>query len=229
MSSHKTAEEVRDSHVKAMGEALGTLYHALWNETAWLYMKWDEYVELFGTKPSRIDLLNESAGLFFRIIQDSLWEDLLIHIARLTDPPKSAGKDNLTIRRLPALIEKKELRGKVAKLIDTAIERADFCRDWRNRSIAHKDLKLATRKGAEPLKGASRAKLKEALSAISDVLNAVSVHYMDSTIMFEGVGSVNGAVSLLYVLDAGLQAKRERLHWLKTGNYQISDFRPRDL
>lgn len=68
--------------VEVMGDDLGSLYHALWNELAWLYSKWEEYVELFGTKPSRIDLLNKAAGHFFRIVQDSLWEESLLHIAR---------------------------------------------------------------------------------------------------------------------------------------------------
>ena len=188
MSTHRTAEEVKQHHLEVMGDDLGSLYHALWNELAWLYSKWEEYVELFGTKPSRIDLINSAAGHFFRIVQDSLWEDTLLHIARLTDPPKSAGKENLTIRRLPHLIEEQTLKGKVSELIDVAVEKAAFCRDWRNRHIAHKDLGLTLSAGAEPLKPASRAKVKEALGSISDVLNALSTHYMDSTTMFEGIG-----------------------------------------
>ena len=78
MSSQRTAEEVKQHHIEVMGEDLGSLYHALWNELAWLYSKWGEYVELFGTKLSRIDLVNRAAGLFFRIVQDSLWEDSLL-------------------------------------------------------------------------------------------------------------------------------------------------------
>ncbi len=205
------------------------MYHALWNELAWLYTKWGEYVEIFGSKPSRIELVNEAAGQFFRIVQDVLWEDSLLHIARLTDSPKSAGKDNLTIRRLPDLIDKEDVRKKVLKLIDVAVEKADFCRDWRNRHIAHKDLGLAMENGAQPLKPASRAKVKEALSSISDVLNAISKHYMDSTTMFEGLGNWNGAVSLLYVLDDGLRSERERQARRKAGEYRSDDYQARDL
>jgi hypothetical protein len=61
-------------------------------------LKWGEYVELFGTKPSRIDLRNRAAGGFFRVVQDGLWEDVLLHVARLTDAPRSGGRANLTIR-----------------------------------------------------------------------------------------------------------------------------------
>lgn len=95
--------------------------------------------------------------------------------------------------------------------------------------IAHKDLKLALSTGAEPLKAASRAKVKEALSSISDVLNALSNHYMDSTTMFEGVGNVGGAVSLLYVIDDGLRAEEERNERRKAGDYRAADYQARDL
>lgn len=135
MSGHRTADEVKRHHIEVMGDDLGSLYHALWNELAWLYSKWGEYVELFGTKPSRIDLVNKAAGHFFRIVQDSLWEDALLHIARLTDPPKSVGKENLTIRQLPQLIVKEPLKKNVSALVDVAVEKAEFCRDWRNRHI----------------------------------------------------------------------------------------------
>ena len=229
MSGHGNADEVKRHHIKVMGDDLGSLYHALWNELAWLYSKWGEYVDLFGTKPSRIDLVNRAAGHFFRIVQDSLWEDTLLHIARLTDSPKSVGKENLTIKKLPQLIVKEPLQKNVSALIDVAVENAEFCRDWRNRHIAHKDLKLALSSGAEPLKPASRAKVKEALSSISDVLNALSNHYMNSTTMFEGVGNVDGAVSLLYVIDDGLRAEEERNERRKTGDYRAADYQVRDL
>ena len=229
MSSSQTPEEVRQQHLDSMGEDLGSLYHALWNELAWLYAKWDEYVEMFGTKPSRVELINQAAGHFFRVVQDSLWEDALLHIARLTDPPKSKGKDNLTIFRLPQFIDEPDVKKQVSELIEIAVDKTDFCRDWRNRHIAHKDLGLALKSGAEQLKPASRAKVKEALSSIAEVLNAVSSHYMDSTTGFEGTGNWNGAVSLLYVIDDGLRAAREREERRKAGEYRVDDYRARDL
>jgi hypothetical protein len=229
MSNHRTAEEVKQHHIEVMGDELGSLYHALWNELAWLYSKWEEYVELFGKKTSRIELINRAAEHFFRIVQDSLWEDALMHIARLTDPPRSAGKDNLTIRELPHLIEDVTLKKRISELIDFAVEKSEFCRDWRNRHIAHKDLGLALKSGAEPLKSASRAKVKDVLSSISDVLNALSIHYMDSTTMFEGICGSGGAVSLLYVLDDGLRIEKERNERRNAGNYCAEDYQARDL
>ena len=70
-----SAEQVRQDYIGKMGERLGTIYHALWVETVDLHGKWDEYVELFGTSPKRIDLLNKAAAYFFGVVQNVMWQD----------------------------------------------------------------------------------------------------------------------------------------------------------
>jgi hypothetical protein len=229
MTRQRTAEEVKQHHLDSMGEELGGLYHALWNELAWLHSKWKEYADLFGTKPSRIELINKAAGHFFRVVQDSLWEGTILHIARLTDPPKSAGKENLTIQKLPNLIKDEKTRENVLRLVESAVENASFCRDWRNRHIAHKDFELAMETGAEPLMAASRAKVKLVLDSLSDVLNGVSLFYMESTTCFDVITAGDGAVSLLYVLDDGLRANEERMKRIRERKYFPEDYQSRDL
>jgi hypothetical protein len=225
----RTADEAKADYIRRMGAPLGELYHALWQEVAWLYIKWEEYVGLFGTKPSRIELLNRAAPSFFRIVEDSMWDDVTLHVARLTDPPKSKGRANLTIQRLPNLVDHLMTRDALASLIATAIGASDFCRDWRNRRIAHRDLNLALERGAEPLKPASREKMRAALSSIVGVLNVISVHYLDSTSFFENGARGGGAISLLYVIDDGLTAQSEQRDRRKRGEFRDDDFRPKDL
>jgi hypothetical protein len=229
MSRYKTAEEVEKHHIEVMGNKLGPIFHAIYNEIAWLYIKWNQYVEIYGTKPSRIELINKAAPLFFRIVQDSLFEDIIIHIARLTDPPKSVGKPNLTIKRFPELIENEILKNNLSELINIALDKAEFCRDWRNRRIAHRDLNLALKEGANPLKPASRQKIREALEAFSALLNTISVHFMDSTIVFGKISDPGGALSLLYVIDDGLSAEKERRERIRKGDYKSEDIRHREL
>ena len=64
MAPNKTAEEARNEYISLMGEDLGRVFYALWQEVVWLYTGWGKYVDLFGTKPSRIDLTNKSAPEF---------------------------------------------------------------------------------------------------------------------------------------------------------------------
>jgi hypothetical protein len=173
-------------------------------EVVWLHWNWAESVELFGSKPTRVELLNETAPAFFRMTQDALWEMTVLHIARLTDAPKSRGRANLTIRNLPELVYDGDARQAMAALIDAAVSKASFCCDWRNRHIAHRDLDLALDRAAVPQELASRKLVNEALRAVADVLDYLDGYYMDTTTYF-GVGpSIGNAVSLLHVLHDGL-------------------------
>jgi AbiU2 len=222
MSSEQTAEEVRQEYVRKMGPELGNVFFRLRNECVMLHWKCGEFVELFGTSPERIELLNEAAGAFFWVVQDTLWEDVLLRISRLTDAPKPAGKDTLTLRRLPALVAAPIQIG-VERLLQDCIDKSAFARDWRNRRIAHSDLALALEHAsAAPLAPASRKAVKDALEAIVALLNAVQVHYTKSEALYE-VSPHGNAVSLLYVLRDGLKAEADRLERLKSGNCARDD------
>ncbi len=229
MTQSKTAEESKQEYVQLMGEPLGKVFHALWQEVAWLYTKWGEYEALYGTKEGRIDLMNRSAPRLFKIIQDSLWEEILLHIVRLTDPPETGKKENLSIQRLLLLEPDGSLRHALEEKINTAKEKSDFCRDWRNRRIAHRDLHLALETGLHPLQPASRKAVKEALSSLADVLNTVTLHYSDSTTFFDVPSGYGGAESLLYVIDDGLRMSDERERRIQNGDFKDSDFAPRDI
>jgi hypothetical protein len=78
----------------------------------------------------------------------------LLHIARLADPANSMGakgKSNLTIQNLPNLIDHPPTKKTVTALVADSLKATEFCRDWRNRLIAHRDLDLALDQSARPL------------------------------------------------------------------------------
>lgn len=225
----QSAEEAKASNIEKMGEKLGTIYSELWQEVAVLHVYWAEYVELFGTKPSRVELLNKAAGAFTHMLQEELWETRLLHLSRLTDPAANGNKTNLTIQALPALIDDEPTKANITVLIATAVDATAFARDWRNRRIAHRDLKIALDEPGTPLADGSRADVKKAIEAISAVLNAVARHYMNSETRFDLAARRNGAVSLLYVLYDGLKTREARLERFRSGKFDINDMGPKDL
>jgi hypothetical protein len=224
-----TAEEAKKRNIDKMGEALGTQFSALWQELAVLHTYWAEYTSLFGTKPSRIELMNEAAPSFFHMLQEELWESRLLHIARITDSSATGGKTNLSIRNLPDLIQDATVKAKVVALVDAAIKATDFCRDWRKRHIGHKDLKLAIGEPAKPLADASRKQVNDALKAIADVMNAVEGHYFDSQTAYDVPTRFNGAVALLYVLNDGVKTRSEREKRIEAGEYREEDLHVDDV
>src|ERR1700691_2800239 len=162
----QTDAEVLVSQVAAMGPEIGNLYHAISREVDSLHWRWGEYRGLFGEKPKRIDLMNQSAPFFFRVVHDALFVGTLLGIARLVGPPYSFGKPNLTIRRFEALIADDSLKAEVAALVERARAEANFAMDWRNRQIAHRDLHLALNVSPNPLPTATKEKVDSALSAL---------------------------------------------------------------
>jgi hypothetical protein len=225
-----SADESKKENVAKLGEPLGQIYSALLQEIATLHFHWREYVELFGNKPARITLLNDAAPFFFRMIQDGLWEMSVLHLARLTDAPVSRGRNertNLTIRSLPNLIAEPEFKATVARLINEAIAATDFCRDWRNRHIAHRDLKLALDQPTTPLAEGSRAAVKKALDALGAVLNALAGHYFKSETRFDLGAPRGGSASLLLSEDVRAQKAREKR--LEEGRPAKEDFVFRDV
>ena len=228
-SSDRTASQSKIDNAAKMGDEIGSVYSALWQEVAWLHKKWAEYVALFGTNPTRIALLNRAAPSFFRTVQDSLWENVLLHLARITDSPKSAGRSNLSIKRLASAVSGSPIDTKMLALEAVALDATKFARDWRNRKLAHSDLDLALDKHVDPLAPASRADVVTALASLGELLNVVSAHYMGSTTMFDLGFNGGDAVSLLYIVQDGLLHKEERIARVKSGERDFKRLRPDPL
>lgn len=207
---YSSAEEVEADHLRVLGPQLGVLWHALYNEVVWLHAKWKQYRHLYASTEN-VDLLNETAGFFFGVVQKIMWEDAVLHLARLTDPPRSMGKENLTLRRLAEAIEDAALSARVTALVEAAMSECEFARDWRNRHLAHRDLHLALHSGAKLLPGVSRDQMERALAAFRSVLNEVERHYWGPTTAFEHFLGHSDAESLTHYLSEAVKAERKQL------------------
>jgi hypothetical protein len=182
-------------------------FDALRNELAWLQLKWSEYRELFVFSEERVNLLNRAASFFFGSLQSLLWDDILLHLCRMTDRAEIGNKTNLTIQMLPDFCDDPKLREDVSKLVTSATDATKFARDWRNRRIAHSDLALALgQECAEKLEEANRLRVSNAVSAIHAVLNYFSMHVHKFELANEVAGPRTGALSLVCTLKDGLDA-----------------------
>ena len=204
-----------------MGTELGALYYAISHEVSTLHWRWDQYRELFGEKPSRIDLMNESAPFFFRVFHDTLFESTLLGIARLVGSPESFNNKNLSLQAFdpptyqrskpssPALIVDAVLRAEVIALIEKAKIAGQFAMELRNRHIAHRDLGLALKdQSVDPLPEATRANIETALAAIQAVIDRIEFAYCKR---YTGYArSPWGAKALLFYVRSGLLREREK-------------------
>lgn len=202
----RSMDEVLADYVLAMGPQLGSSFFALHRKLIELHILWQQYRQLFGSEPETVHLLNRTSGLFFKIVQDELWDSVLLGISRMTDPPKTVGKKNLTLQSLPELIPDAKLRIEVEALCDKAKTEAEFAREHRNKRIAHQDHDYLSDRAANSLSGISRERVEAMLAAIRAVLNRLNSHFCDSTMMYETFVDETGARLLVHKLK-----KLERL------------------
>jgi hypothetical protein len=210
LASSQTQDEVRADYVAKMGPELGELQYLLWHDVTTLHLNWAEFRELFATKPSRIDLMNETAPAFFGRLSDVLWNDVLLHLSRLTASASGpAGKRRLSVLQYTPLVARLPIRDAVHAALDNVDSATRFARDWRDRRIAHRDFKHAQDPAVQPLKPASRAKVEAALQAVRELMQIPEDHFCDAKVSYEHViRGPGGAWELLYHLDSGLEAIR---------------------
>jgi AbiU2 len=219
-----TGDELRQRNIDTMGETLGIQYTALFNEFASSNLYWKEFLELFGTNDKRIERLNKSAPGFFKMLQEQQFETNMSHLARLTDSPKSVGKENLTIQNLPELVTDPGLKAELEKAVENIKQKTKFCRDWRNRRFAHHDLLLATQDSrAAPLEPATKEKIITALQAISDMLNVMERFYYRGACAFDVIAAHNGVNTLLYILGFGVMGRDKMMERTKKGDFSGDD------
>lgn len=222
------SKKVEQCFIKHMGADLGNILYLLWAEVVYMNDKFTALATLFVEnvgKKNKIVLLNKAAPGLFYIIKNTLIDDMIIHITRLTDSTEGGrGKYKyLTIQRLRRLIIRKELEGveeeelmikekelvkkfqPLKKLIDSAIEKAKIVREYRNQEIAHRDLLLALKR-AEPLEKLTFSQMNDAVESIVAVLHYVVDNYRIK-IKWDVVG---GAEPLLMIIEAGLKEQKEQ-------------------
>lgn len=208
-----------------MGSELGAIYAEIDQELANIHLIWGQYKILFGMKESRVKLLNRASGSFFRIVQDTLFDQVVLSISRLTDRPAIKGHQTLTVQRLAGLIPDPSLSTKVRTEVDIALQAEEFCRDWRNNRIGHNNLEHRLNPKAKPLNEATRLKVDEALAALAQVMNVVALHYLNTTISYSNILPMHpDAHGLLYVIHDGLDAKKKRRKRIEAGDFSIEDY-----
>lgn len=222
--SFRTADESLFEYQAKMGTDLGTIFHHLVQEIYHVTSIWDQYEALFESE-KRVELLNASGPNLFRNIQDIFFDYVLLAISRLTDPPNMRGRQNLTIRSFISLVDGKH-KSSLLELINLADQETVFCRDWRNRRIAHNDLLRRLNVG-QALEPATRIGVTRALSSIHNVIRFFGLVYLDTHMAFSGFGS-DASIQLLNRLYWGSHHVTKQRHKMAIGVYEEDEIRSPD-
>jgi hypothetical protein len=193
------------NHMRPEVEAL---YRKLDLDMGWLFHKWGEFQELYAKGEERIDLLNSTASNFFYFNHQLMFENMMLHLSRLTDPAQTRSQINLTLESLIEALDdtEAELKGKLRTAIDKVQHACKFARKWRHKRIAHTDRHIST------LPSVNAEDLKNALAAVRDFMNCVEEYYSLPRSVF--ANDPWGAKSLVHFLKVAVRAQEdERRRW----------------
>jgi hypothetical protein len=186
--------------VSAESEAVLSALHDHITE---VHQEWKTLIELYASGDARAKLLHRAAGGFFDTVYHALLRDVLLGIARLSDPLKTGGKDNLVLERLlqlPEVVGDAALCGTVTNQFAEVKERAVPFREYRNKYLAHLDL-LTSVEAREEADSVTTDDIVSMLAAIAKLFNMVDGPLRDRYVLFDKVATVGGTGHLLVALE----------------------------
>jgi hypothetical protein len=167
----------------------------LCQDVAALRNKWSFYIELFSGEENT-GLLSELARASFQIIEESVRDDMTMAICRLSDPPQSMGKDNLS---LTTLVQRLDKPGNASELLKDFLEACEPVRQYRNKHVGHNDLNTTIKPQDNPLPGIGRKHIDRIVQLAERILNVVYQFSVNSELFFEPA-QIGGADALIFWL-----------------------------
>jgi hypothetical protein len=192
---YRSSAEVKAEFVASFPPTTGELAYELSSSITFLHLKWKLFRALFGTSQERIDLLNQTAPAFFAYVGQIMFNDVVLAIARLTDPPGTGKHENACLARLITLlaphIGATELAGWQSDLalLHTAVEPL---RETRNRYLAHDDLATTLNYHPRPMPGVSRTQVETMLRRIRGLFESIEEKFRGSHTSHEFIDADGG-------------------------------------
>jgi hypothetical protein len=186
-----------------MPEEIRSLCEGLSRDVAVLQLKWDAYRGLFATREVT-DVLSDTAPVFFRVVAESLRNDLVQSICRLSDPSRSLGPGYPS---LATLVARCTDIPRVEDLFTAFQSACGPVRRYRHQHLGHEDPddRLRPREGLLPDVG--RLLVDEILLLAAGVLKVIHRHYSEDEPQFRP-DPVGGVAELV----RRLEPVREREH-----------------
>jgi hypothetical protein len=170
---------------QALSPEARELYESLKTNLVETGARWKTYKELFVGNDARLELLRESANVFFGRIQRVLLDDVILGIARLADRAKQRDDENQSAARLLEVLANTSDKDLVARLEGELARVQEVCAPFmkhRNKRVAHRDKKTEVRQGTT-LPELSVQSFELALFRLSSFLNQVEEYFGDLAVL----------------------------------------------
>jgi len=200
--------EIKDAfgYSEKIPEDIREIFVWLCQDLASLQDKWRFYTDLFSSEENT-SLLSEIALSSFRIIEESLRNDMTLAICRLSDPALSSGKANLSIRTLTQNYSTMEI---IKNLENDFIIACQPIRELRNKNVGHNDLNTRIEPIDNPLPGIKKSQIFNIIDLAEKILKSIfEIYDRDSELGFSVPIQIGGDDDLIYWLK---KAKAENFN-----------------
>lgn len=168
-------------------------------DAASLHLTWNEFLPLYAGPKSRVDDMNKAAPGFFFLAQNAWWNDIILHIFRVTDPDRKV-MSILKLNVPPDLATGLQTRLTILKVVTR------FAHKLRHEYIAHRNREVALE--VRPVPPSSVADVNGAIAAIDDALQFIDHHFSKrAPTMYEHLDILGESASLIWIVCRGLAAR----------------------
>ena len=141
-------------------------------------------MQLFGTGPENVELLNRSGSIAFAYFESLADQYIILKLSAMTEGPVVAGRETLSVKRLQHMLHRVPdnqhlLTAEFFEEFDRLAEdlRRKMCatREFRNKHVAHLDLEQWQAREWVPL---TNGQIRKAMEALYKLLNHVEYAIM---------------------------------------------------
>lgn len=154
-------------------EEFERLFERITDQLTTLRLKWRIYRAFFGTNAERVDLLNSISGTTALILQDALYDDVILSLCRLADSAGEGQKKNDTVERLMQYCDDSAARDQLVLSVEELKSACRILRKHRNLHIAHADRRANLNR--EKAGGISRKQIEDAIEALKNFVSLFSL------------------------------------------------------
>lgn len=157
---------------------LRNLFEALNKEITGLHTIWELYVQFYGTSDENFEIMNASAPQFFAILQNLLFNELVMILNRLTEKATTFGKANASLEQLIDQLDVEQDANLVSSLKERLLNIRDnysAFRTWRDKMLSHNDFAIALQGESRDLPGITRKQVETAIREITEFINEFSI------------------------------------------------------
>jgi hypothetical protein len=199
-------------------------YGTVANEVLTLRMKWNVFLQLYGTA-SNVETLNSSAPGFFYLCQDAFVDSIILTISRLTEKAQTGSKRNpdfnLSLLHLVARAQTEMYADSVDKLqqaVSKVKQKCDPIQLTRNRRIAHLDLQTHLLDAS--MINVKRNAIQSAVDAIIELMALLDFYFTGESIFYDDIPAGDGRHLLIRLRNA-------KKYWIDQEQRDIDDRKTR--